>query len=212
MVESNSKIFIFIVVYKGNPSKYLYDFTDKVKTTVGSSKTTSVVEDKSIVTVAKNTDQDSINKHYESICQNLLNQEDKIFNRGVIKYKLNIFLKDMIIEDDKMYLKFEMVNKGNIPYKIDFYQFKVKNVKKKIKGESFQIIELKPLFEYHRPTTAEGKTTYEYVIVLDKFVLTENKKLVIEQWENNGSDMNIEGGRKIFFEITSKDILNINKL
>lgn len=214
MVEANKKIFIFIVVYKDKPLKYLYDYTlKKAPNVVSNNSGVKSAEDKSLIAIEENTaNKDSIKKNYDQICEQILSEKDKIYNRGVVKYKVNVYLRDMIIQDDKIYMKFEMVNNGNIPYSIDFYQFKVKNVKKKIKGESFQIVELKPLYEYQRPVKVEGKSTYRYVIVLDKFVLTENKKLVIEQWENNGQDMNIEGGRKIFFDITSKDIINISKL
>jgi len=47
---------------------------------------------------------------------------------------------------------------------------------------------------------------------MDKFVLIKDKKLVIEYWENNGQDLDLEGGRKIEFDVFYSDILNIRVL
>lgn len=209
-VQDKNDMYMFIIVYDDNCKKYLYDYA-KSKTVVNQ-KTEETTSNGSPVLMTNTDDQDSIMKVYAQICDNMLRSEDKIANRGVVKYKMGIYLRDIAIYDDKMFLEFEVKNNANIPYVVDYYQYRVKSVKKRIKGESFQEILLKPILEYKRPERFEGKQTVKYVIVMDKFVLTENKKLVIEHWEDNGDDLNIEGGRKIDFDVFSKDVLNVNKI
>lgn len=237
LVEHKNQMFMYLIKYTANPKKFLYDYSknnvvvskpivqQQVQSTVSNptnnlsnSTTTSNNSTKSkqaeeITNVIEEVSaKDSILNVYKSNCAKILKMDNRIFNRGIIDYKVHFFLRDIVISDEKIYLKFSIENKGNIPYTIDYDQFKVQSIKKKVKGESFQVIELTPLLEYNRPKVIQGKSSHLYVIVLDKFVLTETKKLVIEQWENNGKDMNIEGGRKLSFDITSQDILNVTQL
>lgn len=210
-VESGGKYFVFIVAYGDQKGKFLYNYANlksSSKNVPGDSIESGTKEYLMVNTALK----DSINSVYEKTCDRLISNQDRILNRGVIKYKVSIYLRDMVIEDNKMYLEFEMINKGNIPYVFDYYKYNVTSVKRKIKGEGVQTIELVPVLEYKRPTRLEGMSSCRYVIVMDKFALTENKKLVIEHWEDNGKDMDIEGGRKINFDLFSKDVLNVNKL
>lgn len=214
-VESGNRVYMFIVVYNDKPSKYLYDYAGS--NLVGLNNQNFKVDslEKSIIIKSKSSEEiknDSLMKQYESVCDKILKDSDRIMNRGVVRYKIGIYLKDIVIYDDKMFLEFEAKNSANIPYIIDFYQYRVKSIKRRIKGESFQEVQLNPILEYSRPERFEGKSTYKYVIVMDKFVLTKNKKLVIEHWEDNGKDLNIEGGRKIDFDIFSRDVLDVRTL
>lgn len=207
LVEIDSKVYLFLVRYNKNPEKYLYNFANA---------TTPISP---VATITKSSRQEAIdsleiskNEALKDQCTRLVAKESQILSRGIIKYKMGFYVRDIVIENNKIYMKFEINNKGNIPYKFDFSKYYVKGVKKKIKGESIQIVELNPLYEYNKPKVIEGKQTIEFVIVFDKFSLTENKKLVIEYWEDNGKDLNIEGGRKISFDIFSKDVINIGVL
>lgn len=215
-VEASGKIYVFIVKYGDPRGKFLYNYANmKVISNVEKSLDSGKVKENKVdhenkgEYLAKDTQaEDSINQDYKDYCESMLFEDDRITNRGVVKYKLGIYLRDIKYHNEKIFLEFEVVNNSNIPYYVDFYQYRVKSIKKKVKGESFQEIELKPFMEYKRPVKFEGKSTSRYVIVMDKFVLTENKRLVIEHWEDNGRDLNIEGGRKVDFDVFSKDIIN----
>lgn len=221
-VESGGNVYLFILKYSHNPKKYVYNLSEKVsfqkketsELTEAKKDSPKSEETKPLFEISSAPEkQKALAKElYKETCDKVLTKPNRIFNMGVVKYKLKINLRDIVIVDDKMYFKFEMVNSGNIPYVFDYYKYKVVNVKRRVKGESFQLIELNPIYEHNRPTVIEGKSTINYVIVLDKFVLTENKKLRIEHWEDNGEDMNVEGGRKINFDVFSKDVLNVTKL
>lgn len=210
-VECAGKIYMFIIVYNDFPSKYVYDYTKKDDARIKPKENESEEVKTGDGYILKTSDNNvkEVDTLSVQICERILKEDDRILNRGVVKYKIAIYLKDIVIKNNKMFLEFEIQNRGNIPYVIDFYQYRVKSVKKRIKGESFQEVLLSPLLEYKRPKVIEGNTTVKYVIVMDKFVLTQQKKLVIEHWEYNGDDLNIEGGRKVDFDVFSKDILNV---
>lgn len=220
-VEVDGKYYVFIIKYKPEPSKYMYNFQKTNSQPVIKQGDTGVVnqdvvdvvdaDNEEYYTIKRanyNQESDSI-LYYKSKSDEITNFNSKIFNRGIRKYKIGLYLRDIAIHDNVFYLKFEYENKSNIGYKLDFLQYKVQGVKRKIKGESQQNIYLKPLYEYAVPLAFEGKSKGTFVIVFDKFALTKNKKLRIEFWEDNGGDLDLEGGRKINFDLFSKDILNV---
>lgn len=217
-IEASGEFMMFIIKYKETPSQYMYDF-QRTKTVVENNSNNTMTSDialgdesKSVIKKKNYNDgSDSIRKFMKS-SDLLLIESNKIFNRGIKKYKIGLYLRDIVIDDGVYYIKFEYDNSSNIGYKLDFLQYKVSNVKRRLKGESQQNIYLNPLYEYKIPENFEGKNKGYFVLVFDKFVLTKNKKLTIEFWEDNGEDMNLEGGRKIDFDVFSKDILNVRVL
>lgn len=214
-VECDGDIYMFIIQYKENADKFLYDYAQIGYVSLeknGSGTTVKLIGDSIRSNDNLEVEITGQEKEYIQVSKEMIDTKDYVFNRGVSKYKIGVYLRDVVIHNDNMYLEFEVKNSSNIPYILDYYKFRVRSVKRRIKDESFQEIELNPIYQYLRPERFEGKTTYKYIVVLDKFVLTDGKKLVIEHWENNGMDMNIEGGRKINFDVFSKDILNVRMI
>jgi len=221
-VQSGNEIFLFVIVYTDQPKVFLYNFTSSKPTQLKeqqseeqTSETTNHTASKSSVLELTDFEKEQHKKEleeYENNARVFLESASRITNRGIIKYKINVYLVDIAIRNDKYYLKFELANSSNIPYTLDFLRYWVRSTKRRVKDESYQEIELTSLLEYERPHVVGGKTLYEFVIVMDKFVLIKDKKLVIEYWENNGQDLDLEGGRKIEFDVFYSDILNIRVL
>lgn len=196
--QCNGKEYLFIVRYRENVKRFTYDYRMKEKSSAKSiSKKELALEKK-----------DSLDVLYTKVANHLMTSKDRFHNKGVIKYRLGVYLRDIVIAHDKLFMEFEAENKSFIPYYLDFKKFNVSPVKRRIKGASTQIVELTPVFEHDTPPVIRGKETKKYVVALDKFVLTKNKKLIVELWEDNGRDLNIEGGRKVSFNINYKDILD----
>jgi len=220
-VQSGNEIFLFLIKYVEQPKKFLYNFTaSNSNTAKTNSENTQTNAQQNIASKASVLELTDFEKDQERKTKEIYNETAKTFlssdllitNRGIIKYKINVYLTDIAIKDDIYYLKFQIINNSNIPYTLDFLRYWVRSTKRRVKGESYQEIELTSLLEYERPHVIEGKTSYDFVIVMDKFVLIKDKKLVIEYWENNGRDLNLEGGRKIEFDVFYSDILNIRVL
>lgn len=201
-VESNGVGYYFVVEYSEQIKKGIYSYPKK--------------EEKSAAAVLSKKSQDSLLKCksdsvYLSNSMNVVNRNDRIGNRGVVKYKMGYYLRDIVVIDDKVYLKFEVSNKSNISFKRDLEKFEVINVKRRIKTVSEQIVNLNVLYSYKAPDVVKGKELLYYVVVVDKFVLTNDKKLRVQMWETNGRDLDEEGGRKLQFDVFYDDVLNAKK-
>jgi len=160
-VQSGNEIFLFVVKYIDQPKKFLYSFIStpsKQELTANSSETIQPTDQvvASQASVLQLTDiekekHEQVLSEYKENASVFLNHPLRIINRGIIKYKINVYLTDIAIKDDTYYLKFEMVNTSNIPYTVDFLRYWVRSTKRRIKDESYQEIELTSLLEYDRP-------------------------------------------------------------
>lgn len=211
-VENNGMAYVFIINYNDNMKKFVFDYSrGKVKVSNDNTLVQKTGMEMPGYTQYQN---DSIDKArqdstYRVNCEKLISMPDRIGNRGVVKYRFGYYLRDISIVNNRVYLKFEVNNHSNIEFRRDNEMYKIINVKRRIKGSSEQIVPLTKLFEYNAKETINGKENYYYVVVVDKFVLTKDKKLNIQLWEVNGSDMNEEGGRKLTFEVFYDDILKM---
>lgn len=225
-VENNGIAYYYIIDYNDNLTKFIYDYSGSVKSSfkesLVSEKTPEVIKDPvpsgshllpSYYT-SKNDSLEKIRKDSLMMlnCIQILNSPDRIGNRGVVKYKFGYYLRDMVIINDQVYLKIEVNNRSNISFRRDLEMFKVINVKRRVKGTSEQIVQLTPIYEYNEKPVVSGKEQFYYIVVVDKFVLIKDKKLNIQLWEVNGSDLNEEGGRKMVFDVFYSDIIKMGVL
>ena len=112
-------------------------------------------------------------------------------NKRIIKhigsrhYGIRLLLKGIYTQNGKYYFHIEVRNKSNVPFVIDFVNFKV--VDKKIgKRTVVQERPLTPLRTYRPLGSIHGKSTEQNVFLLDQFTTADDKVLVIEVYEKNG--------------------------
>ena len=109
-------------------------------------------------------------------------------------------LKGVYIHNGKFYFHTELRNKSNVPFQIDFVNFKI--VDKKIaKRTVIQEKPMKPLRIYKPLDEIIGNTTEQNVFLLDQFTITDDKVLLIEIFEKNG-------GRHQVLQIENSDLVN----
>lgn len=212
-VSANGEFFMFVIKYLEEPKTYMYSYQRSARAvkSIPADSSTTVGRQNESFSIKSNSYGNKSDKadYYSSKSKEIEDMANRIFNRGIKKYRIGLYLRDIAINDKVIYFKFDYENKSNIGYKLDFLQYSVESVKRHIKGESQQNIYLKPLFEYNLPESFGPNEKGSFVIIFDKFALTNNKKLRLEFWEDNGEDLDIEGGRKINFDIFSKDVLNV---
>lgn len=203
-VESQGIPYYFFIRYSENPKKYVFNYPklESKSTNVGDFAYEQKKSD-SITKIKK----DSL---LISNCEILMQRENRIFNKGVKKYKMGFFLRDIVVQDELMYLKIQVTNKSKILFRKDFEAVEILNIKSRIKNTGEQNIRLSPIYIYNQPKEFLGESSYTYVVVIPKFVLTEEKKATFKLWELNGSDLTEEGGRKLNFDIFYRDILITN--
>lgn len=118
---------------------------------------------------------------------------------GAKSFGIQFILKGIYIHNGKYYFHTELGNRTNVPFEIDFINFKV--VDKKIaKRTVVQERPMIPLRTYKPLVGINGKSTEQNVFLLDQFTITDDKILLIEIFEKNG-------GRHQTLQIENSDLI-----
>ena len=118
---------------------------------------------------------------------------------GAKSFGIQFILKGIYIHNGKYYFHTELGNRTNVPFQIDFINFKV--VDKKIaKRTVVQERPMIPLRTYKPLDGINGKSTEQNVFLLDQFTITDDKVLLIEIFEKNG-------GRHQTLQIENSDLI-----
>lgn len=119
---------------------------------------------------------------------------------GAKSFGIQFILKGIYIHNDKYYFHTEIKNKTNVPFQIDFINFKVVD-KKVAKRTVIQERSMIPLRTYKPLTEISGQATEQNVFLLDQFTIADDKVLVIEIFEKNG-------GRHQVLQVENSDLIN----
>lgn len=105
---------------------------------------------------------------------------------GAKSYGIQFILKGIYTHNGKYYFHTEVKNKTNVPFQIDFINFKV--VDKKVATRTVvQERSIIPLRTYKTLTEISGQATQQNVFLIDQFTINADKILLIEIFEKNGS-------------------------
>lgn len=119
---------------------------------------------------------------------------------GSKSYGIQFLLKGIYVHNGKFYFHTELRNKSNVPFKIDFVNFKVVD-KKVAKRTVVQEKPMNPLRIYKPLDEIGGNTVEQNVFLLDQFTMTDDKVLVIEIFERNG-------GRQQTLHVENSDLVH----
>lgn len=118
---------------------------------------------------------------------------------GAKSFGIQFILKGIYIHNGKYYFHTELRNKTNVPFEIDFINFKVVD-KKVSKRTVMQERPMIPLRTYKPLDGISGKTTEQNVFLLDQFTIADDKVLLIEIFEKNG-------GRHQTLQVENSDLI-----
>lgn len=104
---------------------------------------------------------------------------------GAKSFGIQFILKGIYIHNGKYYFHTELRNRTNVPFEIDFVNFKVVD-KKVAKRTVVQERPMIPLRTYKPLDGIAGKATEQNVFLLDQFTIADDKVLLIEIFEKNG--------------------------
>lgn len=105
---------------------------------------------------------------------------------GAKSFGIQFILKGIYIHNGQYYFHTELRNRTNVPFRIDFVNFKVVD-KKLAKRTVLQERAVIPLRTYKPLDEIGGTTTDQNVFLLDQFTIADDKVLLIEIFEKNGS-------------------------
>ena len=118
---------------------------------------------------------------------------------GAKSFGIQFILKGIYIHNGKYYFHTELRNRANVPFEIDFINFKVVD-KKVAKRTVVQERPLTPLRTYKPLDGISGKSTEQNVFLLDQFTIADDKVLLIEIFEKNG-------GRHQTLQVENSDLI-----
>ena len=118
---------------------------------------------------------------------------------GAKSFGIQFILKGIYIHNGKYYFHTELRNRTNVPFQIDFVNFKVVD-KKVAKRTVVQERPMIPLRTYKPLDEIGGKTTEQNVFLLDQFTIADDKVLLIEIFEKSG-------GRHQTLQIENSDLI-----
>ena len=118
---------------------------------------------------------------------------------GAKSFGIQFILKGIYIHNGKYYYHTEIQNKSNMPFEIDFINFKVvdKQVAKRTVVQERPLI---PLRTYKPLGGISGNMTEQNVFLLDQFTIGDDKILQIEIFEKNG-------GRHQTLQVENSDLI-----
>lgn len=118
---------------------------------------------------------------------------------GAKSFGIQFILKGIYIHNGKYYFHTELRNRTNVPFQIDFINFKVvdKKVAKRTVVEERPMI---PLRTYKPLDEIGGNSIEQNVFLLDQFTIADDKILLIEIFEKNG-------GRHQTLQVENSDLI-----
>ncbi len=190
VITNDGHFYSFNVYYSSCPKVLSYDLLTMQKTMDKASGSSVLFEE--------------LGKNSPSLAGLLLetiykNDKRIVKHIGAKSFGIQFLLKGIYIHNGKYYFHTELDNRTNVPFKIDFVNFKV--VDKKIaKRTVVQERPMIPLRTYKSLGEIGGKTTEQNVFLLDQFTIADDKVLLIEVFENNG-------GRHQTFQVENSDLI-----
>ncbi|MDX6182384.1 conjugative transposon protein TraN [Flavobacterium sp. Fl-77] len=134
------------------------------------------------------------------LLETIYKKNKRIINHiGAKSFGIQFILKGIYIHKGQYYFHTELVNRTNVPFQIDFMNFKVVD-KKLVKRTVVQQRSITPLRIYKPLDIIDGKTVEQNVFLLEQFTITDDKVLQIEIFEKNG-------GRHQMLQIENSDLI-----
>ncbi len=191
VITNDGRFYSFNVIYNPNPEVLNYNFLTM-------QKTLDKVIGNDILFEELGADSPSL----VGLLLETIYKKNKrtIKHIGAKSFGIQFILKGIYIHNGKYYFHTEVKNKTNVPFQIDFINFKVldKKVAKRTVVQERSII---PLRTYKPLTEISGQTTQQNVFLLDQFTINDDKILLIEIFEKNGS-------RHQTFQVENSDLIH----
>jgi len=184
---SDGKVYAFDVSYISNPAQTTYDLT---KLVVESNSDTA---QRGIITFT----QKPMNKELLEMNAEKSKESKPFFSTSIHKYRMKLKLQTIHLADDILFFGFEVANRSNLPYSIDFTKVFIQD-KQKVKRSSIQQREIIPLYK-DTLSTIPGNAVVQWVIAVPKFTIPEHRHFVLEIYEHNG-------GRHLTLEIKNRQL------
>jgi len=191
VITDDGRFYNFNVLYDSSPSTLNYDLLKMQKSTEEENANDVLFEELggSTPTLTR------------LLLETIYKKDKRIVKHiGSKSFGIEFLLKGIYIHNGKYYFHTQLRNDSNVPFQIDFVNFKVVD-KKVAKRTVSQERVLKPLRMYKPLDTIIENGTEQNVFLLDQFTIGDDKILRIEIFEKNG-------GRHQVLQVENSDLIN----
>ncbi|MFD2939171.1 conjugative transposon protein TraN [Flavobacterium notoginsengisoli] len=177
VITDDGRFYSFNAQYSPSPQVLSYDLQDMQKTVEKTAGSNVLFEE------LGNTSPSLAGLLLETIYKN---DKRTVKHIGSESFGIQFILKGLYIHNGRYYFHTQLVNRSNVPFRIDFVNFKVVD-KKTAKRIAVQERLLVPLRIFKPLDQIAGKATDNNVFLLDQFTISDDKILLVEIFEKNGS-------------------------
>ncbi|MGH2666722.1 conjugative transposon protein TraN [Flavobacterium sp.] len=190
VITNDGRFYSFNVYYSSCPETLSYDLLTMQKTVDKSSGDDVLFEE-----LGNNS------PSLAGLLMETIYKKDKRFVKhiGAKSFGIQFLLKGIYIHNGKYYFHTKLANRTNVPFQIDFINFKVAD-KKLAKRTVVQERPMIPLRTYKPLDEIGGKSVEQNVFLLDQFTIADDKVLLIEIFEKNG-------GRHQTLQVENSDLI-----
>ena len=126
-----------------------------------------------------------------AMCEKTEGRKKRIFQNLVKSYNVYLSLKDIAYSGDELYLYFELRNKGGQAYDIEYMHF-FKSTSETENNITSQKDRLDVYYIHNDPDRISGKSKHEFIAVIQKTSINENKTIAVRIKEKGGErDLNL---------------------
>jgi hypothetical protein len=188
LVETDDKLYIFILQYQEKPAKFIYNYSNRdkkyPKTKIGNPvliDSTKIVEE--FIKKADETEKSFEQNAYHEQAKDLTR---KIFTIGHAQYDITTLITNInVIGKDFMILRLEFINESDINYLMEYFEVVIADKKNNIKKNAVVEMPIKILSYSSQEKIIAANSTFVLTILIDKVTLSKKKKLEIRVIENN---------------------------
>lgn len=127
------------------------------------------------------------------------NDKREIKHIGSKSFGIQYLLRGIYTHNGLLYFHTELKNSSNVPFDVDFINFKIVD-KKVARRTAIQEQVILPLRAYNYATCVAGNKDERTVFTMAKFTIPDDKQLVVEVHEKNG-------GRHQSFTVQNEDLV-----
>lgn len=177
VITNDGHFYSFNVCYSTDPTTLSYDLLDMQKAI-----DRNTIDDVLFEELGSNS------PSLADLLMRTIYKKDKRFIKhiGSRSFGIQFSLRGIYIQNGQYYFHTELKNRTNVPFNIDFITFKVVD-KKVAKRTVLQETPITPLRTYKLLEPISGNSKEQNIFLLDQFTIADDKILLIEIFEKNGS-------------------------
>ncbi len=180
VVTADGRFYSYVLGYRSSPS----ELNVKIE---GSSESVVVF------------DPDGTTNRVHQAAGLVINKKKVINSSKVRSYDVELSLKGVYVEGDKIYFQIGLKNDSWIDYPIRQLKFFVRDTKKS-KRTTVQEIELEPVYKLGDTKVIHNRSEHTVVFAVPSFTIPTSKKLLLQMQESNG-------GRHLQLKISNKQLI-----